>query len=363
MADPIFVVDPISREQQKIESLHFSDIGITERNDLEQWIIAHPELLGEDLLVITSEFDRFDKSNKRLDILALDSEGVLVIIELKLDASRSLADLQSIRYAAFCSTMIMENVIELLSGFKKISVEEASVKICEFLRSKELPELNNRPRIILAAGSIDDQELTSCVLWLRNYGVDISCVELTPYRLPDYCQIILVPRIIIPLPEAKDIQIRAEKKEVILLQQATQRSEFKRLWQAVSSEFNKLGTPFLVDGESSGTYQQIIIENSKHHYEWLINKKTRCLEVALHFESSDHPENSLLTSLIQKNEAEIIKGIHLDFKTSVKKWGQAAFCLPYEGDYPTKNLAPEAARLMKLLIERTWSIIEPHIRK
>jgi len=27
----------------------------------------------------------------------------------------------------------------------------------------------------------DDQEVTSCVLWLRSFGLDISCVEITPY--------------------------------------------------------------------------------------------------------------------------------------------------------------------------------------
>jgi hypothetical protein len=147
--------------------------------------------------------------------------------------------------------MVMKNVVERLSGFEGTSEEEASAKICEFLRTKDLPELNNRPRIILAAGSFNDQELTSCVLWLRNFGIEISCVELAPYNLPDYKPIILAPRIIIPLPEAKDIQIKAEQKEAILVQQAKQRSEFKRLWQAVSNEFNKYDTPFRTDEESS----------------------------------------------------------------------------------------------------------------
>ena len=34
--------------------------------------------------MITSEFDRFDKSDRRLDILALDRAGRLVVVELKL---------------------------------------------------------------------------------------------------------------------------------------------------------------------------------------------------------------------------------------------------------------------------------------
>jgi hypothetical protein len=202
----------------KIEPVSFADIGIKEREDLEQWVIDHPELLGEDLLVITSEFDRFDKTRRRLDILALDSnlsadsKGVLVVIELKLDANRSLADQQAIRYAAFCSTMSMEDITALLAKRIKTTFVEASTRICEFLKMDELPKLSNHPRIILAAGSLDDSELTSCVLWLRTFGIDISCVELTPYRLPT-SETILVPRTIIPLPEAIEYIISVEQKE------------------------------------------------------------------------------------------------------------------------------------------------------
>jgi hypothetical protein len=219
MADIIFLIDHDTQEPIKVEPVSFAEIGIKERDDLEEWIIDHPDLLGEDLLIITSEFDRFDKTHRRLDILALDSnlssdsKGVLVVIELKLDANRSLVDQQAIRYAAFCSTMKMEDVVTLLAKRLKVTSEDASAKICEFLGEDELPNLGNHPRIILAAGSLDDSELTSSVLWLRTFGVDISCVELTPYRLPKSSQILLVPRTIIPLPEAIDYIISVEQKE------------------------------------------------------------------------------------------------------------------------------------------------------
>jgi hypothetical protein len=88
-----------------------------------------------------------------------------------------------------------------------------------------LQELGDRPRIILAAGSIDDQELTSTVLWLRGFDIDISCVELTPYRLSG--SIILVPRTIIPIPEARDYQIRVQRKEEELAERFELR---KRFW-------------------------------------------------------------------------------------------------------------------------------------
>lgn len=254
MTSYIYVVNPTTQEPEKVEPASFLDIGVKERADLEQWVIKHPELLGERLLVITSEYDKFDGSNRRLDVLALDANGVLVIVELKLDASRSLADLQAIHYAAFCSTMAMDSLVEELANFDASTKEEASEKICKFLRTDELPTLGNRPRVILAAGSINDQELTSCVLWLRSFGVDISCVELTPYRMPASPQIILVPRVVIPVPEAREYLIGIEQKEVVQSRQTKDKSMSTELLQAVTEEFNKLGMSFRASGKPSDGY-------------------------------------------------------------------------------------------------------------
>ena len=193
----------------------FSDLDVKERQDLEEWIKATPDVLGTEpkLLIITSEYDRFDKSDKRLDLLAIDSKKKLVIIELKLDAKGTLADLQAIRYAAFCSRMTFQKAVGLFATHAGIGVEEATETIKEFVDDPDFAALDNQPRIILAAGTFGDPEITSCVLWLRSFNVDISCVELTPYRLPDDRRIVLVPRVIIPLPEAKEYIVGIENKE------------------------------------------------------------------------------------------------------------------------------------------------------
>ena len=44
-----------------------------------------PDALGEELLIIQKEFDGFADTRERLDLLALDKNGQLVIIENKLD--------------------------------------------------------------------------------------------------------------------------------------------------------------------------------------------------------------------------------------------------------------------------------------
>jgi hypothetical protein len=54
---------------------------------IEKWLAAVPELLGEELLVVTTQFAGFDKTKERSDILALDRAARLVVIELKRDVS------------------------------------------------------------------------------------------------------------------------------------------------------------------------------------------------------------------------------------------------------------------------------------
>lgn len=212
MENEIVLMDPQAGKSLTLKPTSFFDLGVKERQDLEEWIKDNPDILGTELLLITSEYDGFDKSDERLDLLALDSAGKLAIIELKRDVSRSLADLQAIRYAAFCSTMTFEKVVSLYALFAQIDKEAAKKKIQDFVGDPDFSAIDNKPRIILAAGSFDDQEVTSCVLWLRSFGVDISCVEITPYQMANDNRIILVPRVIIPLPEAQAYIVGAEKK-------------------------------------------------------------------------------------------------------------------------------------------------------
>jgi hypothetical protein len=55
-----------------------------------------------------------------------------------------------------------------------------------------------------------NSEVISAVLWLRDFGVDIQCVKLSPYIDSDKV-LFVKPEVIIPLPEAKDY---IEKKEI-----------------------------------------------------------------------------------------------------------------------------------------------------
>lgn len=315
------------------------------------------------MLVTTSEFSRFDKSKRRLDILALDSEGNLVVVELKLDTANSLADLQAIRYAAFCSTMQMEDLVRELAAYDGIPEGEAEAKILDFLDMDTLPELGDKPRVILAAGSISDQELTSCVLWLRRFGVDITCVELTPYRMPNQDIIMLVPRVIIPLLEAKDYIVSVEKKEAQKRKEASWLAS-EPLWQAISQELNKFGMPFQGRSTKAGAYSQLRFGDSNVHYEWQLRKRQNAIGVALHFEHGKPPENLRLLEFVSAASDAIAEGVQWEFEARPwgKRWALAQLLLPYDGATKPSDIAPLAAEAMKTLIDRTWPLIRAEVK-
>src|SRR3954452_10144735 len=116
---------------QSVAPGSFVDLGILEVQHIERWLAAEPRVLGEELLVITTEFAGFDKTKERSDILALDVAGRLVVIELKRDTSGSRQDLQALRYAAFSANLTLDDLVDLYvrhhaAPTKTVAREEAT---------------------------------------------------------------------------------------------------------------------------------------------------------------------------------------------------------------------------------------------
>lgn len=95
----MYKIDKQNNNINKIPEKTFHDLGLKKRQNLQEWIAKNPECLGEDLLIIQKEFDGFNDTNERLDLLALDKHGALVIIENKLDDSGKDVNWQAMKYA------------------------------------------------------------------------------------------------------------------------------------------------------------------------------------------------------------------------------------------------------------------------
>jgi len=100
----MFLIDKNNNNIKKISEKTFSELGFRERENLQEWIAKDPSVLGEDMLIIQKEFDGFNDTRERLDLLALDKQGNLVIIENKLDDSGRDVTWQSLKYASYSAS-------------------------------------------------------------------------------------------------------------------------------------------------------------------------------------------------------------------------------------------------------------------
>ncbi|KGM57050.1 membrane protein [Lysobacter arseniciresistens ZS79] len=212
----MFRVDIGKNRISKLKQVRFSDLGYTERNHLQEWLANQPDALGEELLIIQKEFDGFDDTKERLDLLAIDKQGALVIIENKLDDSGRNVVWQSLKYASYCSTLSKSQIAEIFQRYldKTTPGTDAKALICEFLGQEEFADVvvnpGNDQRLIMVAAQFR-KEVTSTVLWLLKHRVLVKCFRATPFQHGD--SVYLNIEQVIPLPEAEELMIGISEKE------------------------------------------------------------------------------------------------------------------------------------------------------
>src|SRR5690554_1682770 len=195
---------------QRLEQKTFSSLGFRERDHLQEWIAKQPDVLGEDLLIIQKEFSGFDATHERLDLLALDKQGNLVIIENKLDDSGRDVTWQVLKYASYCLSLSTDDITKIFNTY--LGDNSAKEKFEDFFESEDYEEkLNagNSQRIMMVSGSFR-KEVTSTVLWLMNYGLRIQCFKATPFKMNE--SILINFEQVIPIKEAEDFIISMAQK-------------------------------------------------------------------------------------------------------------------------------------------------------
>ncbi|WP_276484665.1 DUF4268 domain-containing protein [Paraflavitalea pollutisoli] len=211
----MYVVDKVNNTILPLLRKTFSQSGFSERAHLQEWIVSHPEVFGEKLLIIQKEFNEFQDTYERPDLLALDKAGNLVVIENKLDDSGRDVTWQALKYASYGSTLTKENIRDIFQKYLDSNAEgkTATDILEEFFDEKEYSELvlNQRmsQRIILVAANFR-KEVTSTALWLMNFNIHLQCFKTTPYELNG--QYFLTFDQIIPIKDAQEYIISMNNK-------------------------------------------------------------------------------------------------------------------------------------------------------
>jgi hypothetical protein len=155
-----------------------SELGVQEKT-IEDWLANHPELLfpKEQVLV----FAQSVAGKHMADILALDSYGNLVIVEIKRDWSDRSTVAQLLEYAADCKDTPYETFNQWAQEYRKWAGGELLQKFREFTDRPGFPpeQLCAKQRVFIVAPD-SDVGLKKIVNWLKAYGVPI---EFIPFRL------------------------------------------------------------------------------------------------------------------------------------------------------------------------------------
>lgn len=281
----------INRETNRVTKLKkrsFSELKFREREHLQEWIANDPSTLGEELLIIQKEFNGFSETNERLDLLALDKLGNLVIIENKLDDSGKDVTWQVIKYASYCASLTKQDILNIYQEYLGSSAI-AQEMISEFFDNRDISEIVinqglNSQRLILIAANFR-KEVTSTVLWLINFKIRLQCFKVTPFALGD--QLFLNVEQILPTKDTEDfaISIATKAQEEIEVQESLKNRHLVRLkfWEQFINSSNQVNQLFSNNSPSkeswigkgigmSGVSINLVVSNNYCRSEIIFNR-------------------------------------------------------------------------------------------
>jgi hypothetical protein len=196
-------------------------VGRVSEAQLEQWIVAHPELAGESLLVLGSQLAEFAEDRDRLDVLAIDTEGELVVIELKVDDAFRLTDLQALAYAGAYASATPDQLAETLRttlverGDQGAVIEDAREAIVNFLDIESFDDWQPTQLVrtkLLAPGF--PQRVLATVKWLGEvFSVPIEAIRVRLFQDEEQRQHVTFERLL-PLPTQREFDLTVRAREI-----------------------------------------------------------------------------------------------------------------------------------------------------
>lgn len=143
--------------------------ALASEDQLEKWISDDPGIIGLDALVLGRQV--ITDHNGRIDILAMDRDGGLIVIELKRDRTPRDIVAQILDYASWISTLSTKRVHE-------IALEKLQRRLEEAFREKfdsPLPEtLNGTHSLMIVASEFDASSKRIVEYLAEEHGVSIN---------------------------------------------------------------------------------------------------------------------------------------------------------------------------------------------
>ncbi len=161
--------------EQKLTEL--PKLRLDSEDRLEAWIEQDVSLLGMDLLIIGRQVRT--QFGGWIDLVAIDSEGDLLIIELKKDKTPREVVAQVLDYASWISSLSPKEIDECASAYLKKPLAEAFRERFEIA----IPDnVNASHRMLIVASELDDSSERIIQYLASACSLDINVVFFTCFQ-------------------------------------------------------------------------------------------------------------------------------------------------------------------------------------
>ena len=214
------------------QPISLADAGLTERGHLQEWVLAHPEMLGPDVMVVAFEFGRWTASSgalarDRLDVLGLDRDGRLVVVELKRDQAPDTVDMQALKYAALVSRFTRDDLARVHAQYltrQRGELVAAETAVAELEEWATLTEESLRlPRLILLAADFPATVTATVVFLHQQLGLEVQLRKFQAYRTAQ--ETLVTVSQLYPPPDVEEFVLSPEVSEQRLERTERQRRQ------------------------------------------------------------------------------------------------------------------------------------------
>src|SRR5215213_1052862 len=163
---------------EKLSEINRSRLDFEER--LENWLNQDISVLSTDLLIIGRQVET--DYGKYIDLLCLNSNGDLVIVELKKDKTPREVTAQVLDYASWVKDLSHEKI----RGIANLYFAKKNTNLEESFQQKfgeELPDVLNESHAMLVVASEIDESTERIIKYLSDtYGVNINVAQFQYFK-------------------------------------------------------------------------------------------------------------------------------------------------------------------------------------